>query len=412
MSLSNILHWIKKQRIHSIRKSYPVTITRDREQLVKRMFIDVSVISKHDAGTGIQRVVRSVTAELFNLQPENLELHTVSATQKSPYHVAAWLNLPTTLEGTRISAQSGDIFLGLDFALDTIHQHRKQLIDFRKSGGELWFVMYDLLPLTHPQWFSEKLVTRYKQWLDDLAMLANGFYCISKSVESELCNTLKRRYGINEGIDTQTIPMGWNLTKNHPSKGFPLGFDKLLGQMKQSPSTLMVGTLEPRKGHSDIVDAFDALWAQGENHNLIIAGRPGWKTENLQTRIRNHPKHNLHLFWLDNISDEAIEELYKHCTGVIVASLAEGFGLPLIEAIGHNKPILARNINVFRERGIETSTITYFPEKVTADEMCPIIINWLGKPLIEKTIKATSWKDSADHIINQQLSPKGVAYGG
>lgn len=367
----------------------------------RRLFVDVSVISKHDAGTGIQRVVRAVATQLLENPPAGWKVQTIGATRKQPYHSISWPTDRPTTDFTPIEAQPGDVFLGLDFALDTVHFHRRQLATFKRQGGQLWFVMYDLLPTQRADWFSDKLVVRYRKWLGILATLADGFYCISSPVETELREVLARRYGLDDGFRTHVLPMGWDLAASRPSTGVPSGFDALLQRLAQRPTALMVGTIEPRKGHADILAAFDNLWRQGNEHNLVIVGRPGWKTENLQAMLRGHPQYGKHLIWLEGASDEALTKLYDACNGVIVASHAEGFGLPLIEALGYGKPVLARDLPVFRLH--EESNIEHFSVR-DSESLSKVLTAWFERigsfvtPLTRKTCLA-EWRDTASTII-------------
>jgi glycosyltransferase involved in cell wall biosynthesis len=66
-------------------------------------------------------------------------------------------------------------------------------------------------------------------------------------------------------------------------------------------------------------------------------------------RLRRHPQLGRRLFWLQGLSDQALQRLYADCTCLLVPSEGEGFGLPLIEAASHALPVLARDLPVFRE---------------------------------------------------------------
>jgi hypothetical protein len=111
----------------------------------------------------------------------------------------------------------------------------------------------------------------------------------------------------------------------------------------------MVGTLEPRKGHAQALDAFDLLWARGEDLNLAIVGRPGWLMEDFAARLRAHPEHGRRLHWFADASDAQLRALYAGSSALFTASEGEGFGLPIIEAARHGLPVIARDLPVFRE---------------------------------------------------------------
>ena len=114
--------------------------------------------------------------------------------------------------------------------------------------------------------------------------------------------------------------------------------------MRFRPTALMVGTIEPRKGYDVALRALQHLWATrgAEAPDLVIVGKPGWKTEQLQRRIRSHPEQGRQLHWLDQVSDESLCSLYQSSRGLLMASHAEGFGLPLLEAVVHRRHVLTR----------------------------------------------------------------------
>jgi glycosyltransferase involved in cell wall biosynthesis len=129
----------------------------------------------------------------------------------------------------------------------------------------------------------------------------------------------------------------------------PDGADDVLDHLNCRLIFLMVGTLEPRKGHHQVLEAFEQLWQRGLDVNLVIVGKQGWLVEQLVKKISLHPELGRRLLWLDGISDEYLEKVYAASTCLIAASEGEGFGLPLIEAAQHGLPVIARDLPVFRE---------------------------------------------------------------
>ena len=388
--------WLEMRRVQRDRRVHVSCIESASSR--RSLYIDVSVISRHDAGTGIQRLVREVAGHLLATPPEGWCVIPVGATNKRSYSRIDW-PMQGHAGGREIDVRPGDIFLGLDFALDSICRHERQLAAFKKQGGRLWFVMYDMLPVQRPEWFSDKLVVRYQKWLRVQASLADGFFCISPPVEQDLRQELAQRYRIGDGIHTQVIPMGWDLAAV-PRDAMPAdGVSSVVQAMQQRPSALMVGTLEPRKGHLDVLAAFDVLWQRNAELNLVIVGRPGWKTEELQAMLHRHPQCGKRLFWLDDATDAALTALYDESTGVIMASHAEGYGLPLLEALGRNKPVLARDIPIFRMH--ESWGLEYFPQHAQSLELSKILAAWLSatdRQMIQPHGNLPTWRDTARAI--------------
>ena len=105
------------------------------------------------------------------------------------------------------------------------------------------------------------------------------------------------------------------------------------------PQVLCVGTFEPRKNHLTLLAAAAILWAEGARFELVLAGRTtaewGGAVEGQIAALRaaRHP-----VDWRRHVSDEALRALYRRCRFTTFPSLAEGFGLPIIESLRHGRP--------------------------------------------------------------------------
>lgn len=392
--------WVRKLRVKYQRRNGPLA-TAPSTQAPRRLFVDLAVISRHDAGTGIQRVVRALALALIEDGTKEWDLHFVVADRRRPYHAISWPKASTIIDPAAIEGRPGDLFLGLDFSLDTIRRYRGQLTRFRRNGGQFWFLICDLLPVEKPEWFSPNNVTRYKAWLDTIVGISEGFLCISAQTEGDLKRVLDARYGLTDGYRTSIVPMGYDIRESLldriaiESPATTVRFDTSI------PFSLMVGTLEPRKGHADILAAFSELWRQGAESRLVLVGRMGWHIEDLRDAIRMHPEYGRKLLWFDDVGDLELERIYQTCGGVIIASHAEGFGLPLIEALGHDKPVLARDLPIFsihKERGVR-----YFPADAGPQDLAMCIERWT-KDVQAGQIKVVrpnaGWQDSVRAVLS------------
>ena len=372
----------------------------------KQLLVDVSVIIGSDARTGIQRVVRALLLQLLSQPPAGYRVRPVFASRQHGYRYAPddfflpGAPVSGTSDTIAVQAGSGDIYLGLDLAAHLLPRHKVELAQWKRAGTKVHIVVYDLLPVLHPQWFNPRTSRNFLRWLKTIAIFADGIICISNAVKAEVDGWLRQHYALAGGaIPMHVIPLGADIEASAPSRGLPANIDQLLSAFIGKPVVLMVGTLEPRKGHSQVLSAFEQLWQRGHDINLVIVGKPGWKTEALQQVLRTHPQRAVHLHWLDNASDELLELLYTRCTGLIVASHAEGFGLPLIEAMHHAKPVLARDIPVFREVG--GNSITFFSGESSERFMADIEL-WLADITVMQVPHGTphyTWEDSAGELL-------------
>jgi glycosyltransferase involved in cell wall biosynthesis len=368
----------------------------------RQLLIDISVIRRHDAHTGIQRVVRALLDQLLSNAPVGYVVRPVAATRKQPYRYVHWSGEDATDQPIAISIQKGDIFLGLDLAAHIVPVHRRQLSTWKANGASLHFMVYDILPLQHPEWFSLKLVAAFRRWIKAVAILADQAICISRTVESDLLGYFERRYGLDpRELNSTVIPLGCDIGATRPTSGLPFNFSADSLQIRRHATALMVGTLEPRKGHAQIVSAFEELWARGKQYNLVLVGRPGWKTEVLQAKLNNHPLLGQHLFWFADASDEALLALYEMSDGLVIASYAEGFGLPLLEALRRGKPVLARDLPVFRQHAF--GGVEFFSTD-DAQVVSQVIEAWLDRTSVSPVSRVQhgelpAWRDAATALV-------------
>jgi glycosyltransferase involved in cell wall biosynthesis len=186
----------------------------------------------------------------------------------------------------------------------------------------------------------------FRTWLQTIASEADGLVCISRSVARQLLAQ------VPELEVSRRTPL--KIGHFHLGADIDTGVGETSDEVKallERPTRkfLVVGTVEPRKGHAQCLAAFEELWAAGMDLDLVLVGKQGWMVEDLAERMRNHAEAGKRLHWLEKASDADLNALYEKCTALLAMSQDEGFGLPLIEAAKHGQPIIARDIPVFRE---------------------------------------------------------------
>lgn len=334
----------------------------------RQLLVDVSIIARHDARTGIQRVVRAVWLHLSRADLGDVVVVPVIGSKRSLYAYADddFLAMPVDIRswrGPTVKPRKGDLFLGLDLATQILPKRRRQIAAWKRAGVTIHIVVYDLLPWLEPQWFTGAAVRHFRRWLGFIARHADGVVCISGTVRDDFAEWLARHAPQSVSrISLSRIAMGSDLAASAPSGGLPASSADILESMKQNPTILMVGTIEPRKGHDQALAALDWLWTHrpAGSPALLIVGKPGWKSEALQRALRTHAETERKLIWLEDVSDEFLELLYGASAGLLVASHAEGFGLPIIEALARRCPVLARRLKVFEE--VSCAGIDYFDD--------------------------------------------------
>ena len=218
-----------------------------------------------------------------------------------------------------------------------------------KSGGSVCVVIYDVTPITYSQYHDAKLVTDFAKAFFTALKISDGVIAISNAVANEIRGVMAKK--------SEETPLTLPIDYFHLGADFS---EKLVHEALHSnhwPHALwegaavlmMVGTIEPRKGHAFVLDAFEQRWSQGGAEKLLILGKVGWKTEALISRIINSPYYGIQLFMVNQATDIDLKEAYQRAYACIMASYAEGFGLPLIEALQQGVPVIASDIPVFKE---------------------------------------------------------------
>ena len=383
----------------------------------RKILFDVSVIIKKDIRTGIERVTRSLLKQLLLNPPEGYCVEPVYFKDGScftaPNFAMAMIDRQDIVfQDEIIEPNRGDIFLAIQLAAGIISENEALLDDWSNRGVEIYFMVHDLLPALRPDVFpNDGTEEVFERWLHIISRVSTGLVSASRAVADELAlwfrtNPPKRHLPLRIGYSHH----GADLAASVPTSGIPKEAPSVLEQLGAWPSLLMVGTIEPRKGHAQVVDAFDRLWGDGVEANLVIVGYEGWKgleashrkhIMDMVERLRRHPQAGKRLFWLEGISDEYLEKIYAACTALLFASEGEGFGLPLIEAAQYGLPLIARDIPVFREVAGEHAF--YFDGKLPED-LAAAIKAWLklnvdGRVPHSDKMPWLTWKQSAEKLL-------------
>jgi len=379
----------------------------------RQLLVDISELVQRDVRTGIQRVVRSVLKEWLENPPEGFRVEPVYATRTEPYRyarkfVAQFMGTPTeAMNDEPIDFAPGDVFFGLDLQPQVQTEKGGFYQYLRRQGVAVKFLVHDLICIEHPEFFVPGSAEGFSAWLSVVGE-CDGAICVSKATADALASWMRdRTWQRHRKFSIEWNHNGVDVDSSAPTYNLPPDADKVLATLKQRPSFIMVGTLEPRKGYAQVLDAFENLWKSGADLNLVIVGKVGWMVDLLAQRLRSHPELGKRIFWLNGVSDDYLQSVYAVGACLIAASYDEGFGLPLIEAAQHELPIIARDIPVFREVAGEYAF--YFNGK-EPDDVADCILEWLQlysekRHPESKSMPWLTWRDSAEKI-------KGILVGG
>lgn len=399
-----VWHYRIRKRLQAGMSGRVALQMRTAEGLSFFMF-DVSHLIRRDVHTGVQRVVRSLFMEFLKRPPVGYEIVPVYVNDHGQLMRSLTFGAKSLGETVRpegdlpVLVRDRDIW----FTADTYLQYPKRVLhELGKHGVRIVFTVYDLLPLRYPQYFYKAQKLEFLDWFRTVLKYADDIVCISRVVADDLRNwRAEHPLTCSRPLSISHFHLGADIGASKPTYGMSEDDSRRLDRLRGRPTLLMVGTLEPRKGHTSIIQALDLLWSTGEEINLVVVGKEGWRAHDIVIRIERHPELNRRLFWFNRASDELLQQIYVSSTALMAASFSEGFGLPLIEAARHGVPIIARDIPVFREVAGQHA---YYFRGDSPEEIAASLKEWLGlwangrHPLAEG-MPFLTWCESAQQVM-------------
>jgi len=305
------------------------------------LYIDLSEFLGNPIATGIQRIpgemckclptnamipVRLHAGRCVALPPALIDLVRCHFREAGQSGVDEIRRFGAVDNGGAVRLSEGDTLL-----VPEVFDNPERLKYFRElSAPELErcrFIVYDLLPLTHPQYFSSDAIVGVCAYF---RMLREASCCgfISEDTRDDYYGRLKRinaRGGIVLPLGSDSLgPRAERATLNRP-----LAFSVL-------------GTIEPRKNHELILEAFEPLLRQISGLRLSFIGQLGWVDSEFAQKLRAFAADRHSGFEFHSVSgDDAIREHIEQSRATIYVSAAEGYGLPPVESLWVGTPVIA-----------------------------------------------------------------------
>ncbi len=271
----------------------------------------------------------------------------------------------------------------------------------QNNGAIVGLVVYDIIPLTHPYFFPSAIAKRFNNWFNQAIGHVDFFIGISETVQNEVQTYLQQNHPYYQAHGrVGSFSLGCTLDNISKNK---FSGNRLKKLFKGNSIFITVGTIEPRKNHKYLLDAFDLVWQQYPDAGLYIIGKIGWLSEEIINRIKKHLLFKKNIFMYNSVSDTELDYYYSHSKALICPSFTEGFGLPIVEALHHGLPVLASDISTHRKVGKDFCT--YFDIN-NPDCLAKMVINIeengkLPQVRSNKEYKLTTWKESCRELFTQ-----------
>lgn len=334
---------------------------------MKKIYIDVTNIPKLTRYTGIPRVVSEL---IIRFVKEKAEI--VPVAWSSPDHAYQILNSRVLAEnmesmngnedecftGDNLTPdlfEEGSVFFEVNSSWHTFPNRSWLLPELKKRNVRIITLIHDVIPVRFPQFMKDITLLRFMEFLTAHMTWADDIVVTTHAVEEDIL----RLYG-ELGMrpkPVHVIGLGADFTA-HASKQDEAVDMSIIRKLEGRRFLLTVGTVEPRKNHKVLVDAYEKKISSLDT-DVVIVGHIGWNMDELTDRIMNSKKYNRGIYLLTDVNDATLAKLYSMAYMVVFPSYAEGYGLPTIESLISGIPALCSDFPVMREVGGEFCE--YFP---------------------------------------------------
>lgn len=245
-------------------------------------------------------------------------------------------------------------------------------------------LLHDTIPLDHPRFSRPDTVDSFRAKLAAVARHADLVIHTTATTRRQTEPHLQRAGRVPPGVTAHLgVP---------PPRPGPLP----PGLTPEQPYFLTIGTVEPRKNHALLLQVWEDLARIAPPPPLLVIGARGWAEPVLFDRLAATPGVRL----ISGLDDGAAASLLQGATALLFPSLAEGFGLPPIEAAALGTPVVACDLPVLRE--LLGDTPIFLPPDDTNSWLETIKSLSLHKAdnCPQNALKPPSWQDHFNTVLN------------
>lgn len=208
----------------------------------------------------------------------------------------------------------------------------------RRRGARSVIFVHDLIPLTHPEYCRPGEHERHAARMRTALAIASGIIVNSQDTLDAL-----RNYAAKAGLACPpaiVAPLGSCLPALAP-RPRPI----------EEPYFVMLGTIEPRKNHWLLLNVWRRIVERlgAAAPRLLLIGQRGWECENVVDMLERCDQ--LRGIVLEQVAcaDAELVAALHHARALVLPSFAEGYGMPVVEALSLGVPVIASDLAVFRE---------------------------------------------------------------
>ena len=252
--------------------------------------------------------------------------------------------------------------------------------------GDLSVLVYDLLPISNPEYFPQASIQGFPIYLK-LLSFAKKIITISEFTKQQVSKYCELNQ--NVFLKSQLLP------------GQVISFENIHAQETANKLVLSIGSIEPRKNQLSLLHASELLWSKGMDFKLVVVGGQGWKNREVLNLKNVLQLRGRDLEFKNDLSDEKLSGLFEACNLVVTIPWIEGFGLPLAEAMSYKKQVVASDISSHREISHDSNIFWVDPGNIY--EIANAIESaLLQNPDLNHTYRTNlpeSWQEYSEYVM-------------
>lgn len=223
-----------------------------------------------------------------------------------------------------------------------------------RSSVPVVVTIHDCTFFDHPEWHQRTKVLFFRRAIRVAAKRAAALVCVSETTAAAL--------GAHCAVEAPVVvaPHGVDHERFSPTEPAPGADDtelRRLGVDPERPYVLFVGTVEPRKDVASLVRAFGRVARRDADVSLVIAGRRGWKDRSVDVALGSLGPARARVHMLGYVATASLPALLRRAVVVAYPSLAEGYGLPALEALACGAPLVTTHATAMAELAGEAALL-------------------------------------------------------
>lgn len=208
----------------------------------------------------------------------------------------------------------------------------------QSNGLRAIYFIHDLIPLTHPQFCRVGEADKHARRMENVLASAAGVIGNSQATIDDL-----QAFATVRGLPMPAAVAAFIAGPPLPAALSPPVFDR--------PYFITVGTIEGRKNHILLLRIWERLVQRlgPEAPLLLIVGQRGWESADALAMLDGSDILRPHVRELGSCADDELANLIAGARALLMPSFAEGYGLPVAEALALGTPVIAGDLPVYRE---------------------------------------------------------------